>query len=205
MGVTVVLVCILEITVHVLNYSQPPLSASSASTDSTKLRPKILKKKKKNSENLKEQALNLSQEGNYLPSIFIGTYMVWGIIRNLEMMWSIWDGTFLAVQGLILHHPVQAVGLPSLVGKLSSHMPQGQKTKKKKREKIHKNRSNIVTNSIKTLKNVAHQKKSFKINKVYGKMCASYMWIPHHFIQGTWASVDLSNLQASQIQYTLYS
>lgn len=47
MGVTVVLVCILEITVHVLNYSQPPLSASSASTDSTKLRPKILKKKKK--------------------------------------------------------------------------------------------------------------------------------------------------------------
>jgi len=37
--------------------------------------------------------------------------------------------------GLILHHPVQAVGLPSLVGKLSSHMPQGQKTKKKKKEK----------------------------------------------------------------------
>ena len=69
MGVIVILVCILEITVHVLNYSQPPLSASSTSTDSTKLRPKILEKK--NSENLKEQALNLSQEGNYLPSIFI--------------------------------------------------------------------------------------------------------------------------------------
>ena len=69
MGVIVILVCILEITVHVLNYSQPPLSASFTSTDSTKLRPKILEKK--NSENLKEQALNLSQEGNYLPSIFI--------------------------------------------------------------------------------------------------------------------------------------
>ena len=69
MGVIVILVCILEITVHVLNYSQPPLSVSSTSTDSTKLRPKILEKK--NSENLKEQALNLSQEGNYLPSIFI--------------------------------------------------------------------------------------------------------------------------------------
>ena len=72
MGVIVVLVCILEITVHVLNYSQPPLSANSTSTDSTKLRPKILKKKKKKkSENWKEQALNLSQDGNYLPSIFI--------------------------------------------------------------------------------------------------------------------------------------
>ena len=55
MGVIAVFVCILEITVHVLKYSQPPLSASSTSTDSTKLRPKILKKKKKkkNSENLK--------------------------------------------------------------------------------------------------------------------------------------------------------
>ena len=73
MGVIAVFVCILEITVHVLNYSQPPLSVSSTSTDSTKLRPKILKKKKKkkNSENLKEQTLNLSQDGNYLPSIFI--------------------------------------------------------------------------------------------------------------------------------------
>ena len=47
MGVIAVFVCILEITVHVLKYSQPPLSASSTSTDSTKLRPKILKKKKK--------------------------------------------------------------------------------------------------------------------------------------------------------------
>ena len=47
MGVIAVFVCILEITVHVLNYSQPPLSVSSTSTDSTKHRPKILKKKKK--------------------------------------------------------------------------------------------------------------------------------------------------------------
>ena len=30
---------------------------------------------------------------------------------------------------------------------------------------LHKNRSSIVTNSVKILKNVAHQKKSFKINK----------------------------------------
>ena len=57
MGVIVVLVCILEITVHVLNYSQPPLSANSTSTDSTKLRPKILKKKKKKIRKLERASL----------------------------------------------------------------------------------------------------------------------------------------------------
>ena len=43
----------------------------------------------------------------------------------------------------------------SLVKELRSHMPHGQKTE-------HKNRSNIVTNSIKTLKMVRIKKKIFK-------------------------------------------
>jgi len=42
-----------------------------------------------------------------------------------------------------------------LIGELRSHMPHGQKTKTY-------NRSNIVTNSVKTLKMVHIKKKSFK-------------------------------------------
>ena len=59
--------------------------------------------------------------------------------------------TSLVVQWLRLHLPVQGVQVQSLVGELRSHMPQGQKTKTS-------NRSNIVTNPIKTLKMV-HVKK----------------------------------------------
>ena len=47
---------------------------------------------------------------------------------------------------------MQGVQIPFLVGKLRSHMPQGQKTK---------NRSNIVTNSIRLLKMVHIKKKYF--------------------------------------------
>ena len=60
--------------------------------------------------------------------------------------------TSLVVQWFRLHLPVQGVQVQSLVGELRSHMPQGQKTKTQ-------NRSNIVTNLIKTLKMV-HVKKN---------------------------------------------
>ena len=66
-------------------------------------------------------------------------------------------GTSLVVQWLRLCFPVQWVRVQSLVGKLRSHMPCGQKPKHKK------NRSNIVTNSIKDFKNCPHQKKPLKI------------------------------------------
>ena len=48
------------------------------------------------------------------------------------------------VQWLRLHLPMQGVQVRSLIGKLRSHMPHGQKPKHKTR--------NIVTISIKTLK-----------------------------------------------------
>ena len=51
---------------------------------------------------------------------------------------------------------MQGVQIPFLVGKLRSHMPQGQKTK---------NRSNIVTNSIKTFKNGPHKKNIFNYKR----------------------------------------
>ena len=63
-------------------------------------------------------------------------------------------GTSVIVQWLRLHLPIQEVQVPSLARELRSHMPRGQKTKTQ-------NRSNIVTNSIKTLKMV-HIKKMFK-------------------------------------------
>ena len=52
--------------------------------------------------------------------------------------------------------------VPSLVGKLRSHMPLGQKPKTQ-------NRSNIVTNSIKTLK-MAHTKKKQKPKKILAEI-----------------------------------
>ena len=61
--------------------------------------------------------------------------------------------TLLVVQRQSLCLPMQEVGVQSLVWKLRSHMPLGQKTKAKKR-------SNGVTNSIKTLKMI-HIKKIF--------------------------------------------
>ena len=63
--------------------------------------------------------------------------------------------TSLAVQWLRLYFPMQEVQVQSLVRKLKSHMPRSQKTKTS-------NRSNTVTNSIKTLKMVHIQKKKKK-------------------------------------------
>ena len=60
-------------------------------------------------------------------------------------------GTSLEVQWLRPCFPMQGVQVRSLVGELGSHTPRDQKTKCK--------RSNIVTNSIKTLK-IAHIKKN---------------------------------------------
>ena len=62
-------------------------------------------------------------------------------------------GTFLVVQGLRLHLPMQGVRVWSLVGKLRSFQ-QNQNFRQ----------SNIVTNSIKTLK-LAHIKKNLKKKK----------------------------------------
>ena len=61
-------------------------------------------------------------------------------------------GTSLTVHWLRLCLPMQGVQVGSLVGELGSCMPPGQKTKKAQ------NRSSIVANSIKTLKNGPHQK-----------------------------------------------
>ena len=69
--------------------------------------------------------------------------------------------TSLVVQWFRLHLPVQGEQVQSLVGELRSHMPQGQKTKTQ-------NRSNIVTNLIKTLKMV-HVKKKFLKKKLEQK------------------------------------
>ena len=55
------------------------------------------------------------------------------------------------VQWLRLHLPMQGVWVQSLVRELRHHMPHGQK----------QNRSNIVTNSIKTFK-MSHIKKKKK-------------------------------------------
>ena len=63
-------------------------------------------------------------------------------------------GISLVVQGWRFHLPVQGVQVQSLVRELRFHIPRGHKTKAQ-------NRSNIVTNSIKT-KNDPHQKKIFK-------------------------------------------
>ena len=54
----------------------------------------------------------------------------------------------LVVQWLGLHLPLQGVRVQALVRDLRSHMPQGQKKTK------YKTGSNIVTDSIKTLKMV---------------------------------------------------
>ena len=62
-------------------------------------------------------------------------------------------GTFLAVQWLRLHLPMQGVQVWSLVRELRPHMTRGQKDQKRK------NRSSIVTNSIKTSKLAHLQKK----------------------------------------------
>ena len=64
-------------------------------------------------------------------------------------------GTSLAVQWLQFPLPKQGLQVQSLVGELRSHMPCGQKAKTL-------NRSNTVTNSIKTLKMVRMRKKKKK-------------------------------------------
>ena len=58
-------------------------------------------------------------------------------------------GTSLVDRWLGFRLPVQGVRIPPLVRELRSHMPQGQKPKTR-------NRSNIITNSIKTLKSGPH-------------------------------------------------
>ena len=65
--------------------------------------------------------------------------------------------TSLVVQWLRLPFPMQEVWVQSLVRELRSNMPQSQKPKTS-------NRSNIVTNSIKTLKMVHIKKKNNKTN-----------------------------------------
>ena len=62
------------------------------------------------------------------------------------------------IQWLRLGLPVEGVWVGSLVRELRSYMPFGQKIKAK-------NRSNIVTNSIKTLKMI-HIKKVLKKKKI---------------------------------------
>ena len=67
------------------------------------------------------------------------------------------QGTFLVVQCLRLHLPMQEVQVWSLVRELRLHMPHSQKAKTKSRH-------NIVTNSIKTLK-MAYVKKKKILKK----------------------------------------
>ena len=77
------------------------------------------------------------------------------LAKNLNRHFSTEDiqmGTSLAVQWLRLCLPMQGVQVRSLLQKLRSHMPRGQKNKTK-------NRSSTVTSSIKTLKVVHIQKK----------------------------------------------
>ena len=67
--------------------------------------------------------------------------------------WGIWiqntkPGMSLAVQWFRLHLPIPGVRVQSLVRKLRSHMPKNQNIK---------NRSNIVTNFIKTLRSKSKQ------------------------------------------------
>ena len=67
-------------------------------------------------------------------------------------------GTSLGVHWLRLHLPMQRVWVPSLVWELRSHMLCSKKNKTE-------NRSNIVTNSIKTLKMIHIFKKILKEKK----------------------------------------
>ena len=60
-------------------------------------------------------------------------------------------GTSLAVQWSRLHLPMERGQVRSLVGELRCHLPHGRKAKTE-------DGNNIVTNSIKTLKNGPHQK-----------------------------------------------
>ena len=77
-----------------------------------------------------------------------------------------WE-TSLAVHWLRLCFPVQGVRVWSLVEELRSYMPQDQKAKRR-------NRSNIVTNSIKTLK-MAYIKKKKKKKEIFSEILA---WNP---------------------------
>ena len=74
--------------------------------------------------------------------------------RRLDLLYieKVSGGTFMVVQRLTLHFPMQGIRVQSLVRELRSHMPCSQKTK---------NRSNFGPNSIKTLK-TSHIKKNLK-------------------------------------------
>ena len=66
------------------------------------------------------------------------------------------QGTFLVVQWLRLHFPMQRVWVQSLFGEVRSHMPQGQKKNKKQKTKQHCKKFN------KDLKNGPLKKKKRK-------------------------------------------
>ena len=77
------------------------------------------------------------------------------------------------VQRLRHHLPMQEVWLPSLVGELRSYMTCGQNSRMLK----YKIRSNIVTNSIKTLK-IAQNKEILKKKKKGGVGWAKVFFLP---------------------------
>ena len=66
--------------------------------------------------------------------------------------------------------PMQGVPVRSLVWELRFHVPRGQKVK-------HKNRSNIVTKSIKILKMVHIKKKELKKNSKWTGVSADYFFL----------------------------
>ena len=85
-------------------------------------------------------------------------------VRDFQFI-NIFLGTSLVVQWFRVLLPGQGVWVRSLVGELRSHMLRSQKTKTK-------NRSNVETNSTKTLKlvHVKKKKKSLKTttkNRIY--------------------------------------
>ena len=73
-------------------------------------------------------------------------------------------GPSLGIQWLRLHLPMQEVQVQSLVRKLRSYMPHGQKT----RTWPENNRNNIVTHSIKTLGMVHIKRKKTLTKKAQG-------------------------------------
>ena len=88
------------------------------------------------------------------PSLIFVISKMEAIIQVHSPLSKMIGGTSLVVQGLRSCFPTQVVQIPSLVRELRPHMPFGQKKQNLK------NRSTIVTNSIKTLKMI-HIKKIF--------------------------------------------
>ena len=80
-------------------------------------------------------------------------------------------GTSLVDQWLRLHLPIEGVSVLSVVGELGSYMSPGQKTETQ-------NRSNLVTNSVKTSK-LVHIKLSLKKKKKTRQELTSSVITPH--------------------------